>query len=458
VRRSSLLLLLWMPFVLSLPVAPAPSGAAALYDPDEGFIRAVRQIEVSPESLAEQGLESEIENFDVVGHSDLGGGGVNADVWAHEEYAYVGVWGGDPRFGIPCPATGVKVVDISDPSDPVVVSVLQNPPLTTAEDVVVQSVDTPSFSGDLAVVGIQRCSGPGFRGLHFFDVSDPTDPVKLGRWRAPPRSIGCHEVDLVQRVDGKVLAGCANPFASLINGTDEVVVVRAGDPTDPRKVGGWKAQDAGLNPFRGTGCDPIGFGHSVRFFHGGASLFASYWDTGTVQLNIGRPSDPAFVGRAKIWPPDEDGDNHSLDFQSGREFINAEDFCVGRRFGSWGEVSVYDRSDPEKPSFESTFSTPNSRSTSHRGIFTVHNTEVVAEDQAFSSWYSDGIQWWEITRSGATFSRGFFVPPPTPDPHGFFPPFPLVWGVYAHSGMDLILASDVNSGLWILDPVRLNDF
>jgi hypothetical protein len=193
-------------------------------------------------------------------------------------------------------------------------------------------------------------------------------------------------------------------------------------------------------------------------FHGGASLFASYWDTGTIQLNISRPNHPAFVGRAKIWPPDEDGDNHSLDLQGDREFINPEDFCVGRQFGSWGEVSVYDRSDPAKPSFESTFSTPNSRSTSHRGIFTVHNTEVVAEDQAFSSWYSDGIQWWEIVRSGATFSRGWFVPPPTPDPQVFFPPFRLVWGVYPHSGMNLILASDINSGLWILDPVGLNNF
>ena len=41
-----------------------------------------------------------------VGHTDLGARGFNADVWAHEGYAYVGQWGfadwatGNNRF---CP-------------------------------------------------------------------------------------------------------------------------------------------------------------------------------------------------------------------------------------------------------------------------------------------------------------------------------------------------------------------
>ena len=32
-------------------------------------------------------------NMVVVGHDDLGGRGFNADVWVHEEHAYVGSWG-----------------------------------------------------------------------------------------------------------------------------------------------------------------------------------------------------------------------------------------------------------------------------------------------------------------------------------------------------------------------------
>jgi hypothetical protein len=32
-------------------------------------------------------------NMEVVGHHDLGGRGFNADVWAHEGFAYIGHWG-----------------------------------------------------------------------------------------------------------------------------------------------------------------------------------------------------------------------------------------------------------------------------------------------------------------------------------------------------------------------------
>jgi hypothetical protein len=41
----------------------------------------------------------------VVGHTDLGGDGFHADVWGHDGYAYVGIWGTPPGSG-GCPASG----------------------------------------------------------------------------------------------------------------------------------------------------------------------------------------------------------------------------------------------------------------------------------------------------------------------------------------------------------------
>jgi hypothetical protein len=132
-----------------------------------------------------------------VGHSALGGSGLNADVWKHRGYAYVGVWSG------PCPATGVKVADVRNPHNPTLVSRLQNPAKTSAEDVVVRHVDTRRFTGDLAVVGIQTCGNPVkspvFRGLEFFDVTDPTVPREIARYHVNPDTVGCHEVDLAVR-------------------------------------------------------------------------------------------------------------------------------------------------------------------------------------------------------------------------------------------------------------------
>lgn len=402
------------------------------------------------------------ENITVVGHSDLGGGGLNADVWGHRGYAYVGVWSGT------CPASGVKVVDTRRPSSPRVVARLQNPRGTSAEDVVVRRVDTPSFRGDLAVVGIQVCGDPAktrrFRGLQFWDVTDPAAPRELGRWRSPVG--GCHEIDLVQRADGRVLAGCAEPFAEQATGADEVVLVDATRPSSPRKVSGFAlGRDAGIDPARtrhNVGCFPASFAHSVRFTRDSRTLYVSYWDVGTLEMAVREGGRRLVLGsRAGVSPPDEDADNHSMTLaRGGRNMIvNSEDFSpLDRRcsaFGGWGEAHVL--STDLRPRVLSTFSTPNSRSSRTDGFFSVHNTEVSHGTQAFSSWYSDGIVWWSLADPRAPRPRGQFVPPPTEDPSGVFPPVPLVWGVHLDRARDLVLASDMNSGLWILRPTGLSD-
>lgn len=406
------------------------------------------------------------DGFRVLGHSTLGGGGLNADVWAHKGYAYVGVWSGT------CPATGVKIADYHNPLHPKRVSVLPNDPGTSAEDIVVRTVNTPSFSGDLAVTGIQVCGdvdGPEFRGLAFFDVTDPRHPVELGRWAAPRFSVGCHEVDLVQRRDGRVLAGCANIFAEQINQSDEIVLVDATDPESPTTAGGWAVgADLGVDPADNAdnlGCFPATFDHSVRFVRHGMALYGSYWDFGAVLLDIGDPSAPAYISRADIAPPDEDGDVHSVvTAQEGRTLIvNPEDFspveCPGEPgLDGWGEVHIFDTRHASSPALVGTFSTRHSRSTRDDGFYSVHNTEVAKGTQAFSSWYSDGIVWWDFADRTNPRQRGQWVPPGAVDPTGIFPKVPIVWGVYLDHYRNLVLASDINSGLWILRPRGLGDF
>jgi len=406
------------------------------------------------------------DQFLQLGHADLGGGGLNADVWAHRKYAYVGVWSGT------CPATGVKVADYHNLRHPRLVSVLPNDAGTSAEDVVVRHVATPSFTGDLAVTGIQVCGDvdePVFRGLAFFDVTDPRHPAELGRWEAPEFSVGCHEVDLVQRRDGQVLAGCANVFAEQINGTDEIVLVDATDPRSPATAGGWSiGADLGVDPGdtpENLGCFPASFDHSVRFIEDGMALYGSYWDSGAVRLDISDPSDPAYVGRADIAPPDEDGDVHSVvPSQDGRTLlVNPEDFSPvdcpdDPALGGWGEVHVFDTTHPAAPVHVGTFSTPNSRSTRQDGFYSVHNTEIAKGTQAFSSWYTDGIVWWDFHDPAHPTQRGQWVPPAAADPTEIFPAVPIVWGVYLDRQRNLVLASDINSGLWILRPIGLGNF
>jgi hypothetical protein len=95
-----------------------------------------------------------LNDFTVVGHESFGKIDTNGDVWLHGETAYVGTW------RRPCTGGGVKVVDVSTPSDPLPLGRVGNRNGTSAEDVVVRSVATGSFTGDLLAVGIQRSSSP----------------------------------------------------------------------------------------------------------------------------------------------------------------------------------------------------------------------------------------------------------------------------------------------------------
>jgi hypothetical protein len=79
---------------------------------------------------------------------------------------------------------------------------------------------------------------------------------------------------------------------------------------------------------------PVQFAHSARFEDGGQSLYVlyvSYWDAGTVHLDISTPASPVVVSTTRIIPPDEDGDNHSMTLANGGSWlvINPEDFSPG---------------------------------------------------------------------------------------------------------------------------------
>jgi len=432
---------------------PASSAPQRPLGPDQRLDRLVQRLQATASG---QPAAATLDNFKLVGHSGLDGFGDYGDLFAHGSFAYVGSRCGAQRQG----GDGVQVVDISNPRHPQVVSTLPNPPFTRAEDVTVRDMHTSSFTGALAVVGIQACFGSGHEaevvpGLRFFDVTHPAQPRLLAHWDLPQGTIGCHEIDAVQRGDGQVLAVCARNLIDHLNtgGAVAIHIIDATNPAAPQAITNWSL---GLDPQGGLGCLPFQFAHSARFADGGSSLYVSYWDAGTVHLDIATPTAPAVVSDTKIVPPDEDGDNHSMTLARGGRWlvINPEDFspsdCPGEPgLDGWGEAYVYDNSDPQHPAFLGTFSTPDSRSTRSDGSFTVHNTEVTGGDQFFSSWYSDGVVWWTMNDQGVSRQLGQVVPPGSP---------PLVWGVFIDSAHDLILASDITSGLWIVRPKGLANF
>jgi hypothetical protein len=101
-----------------------------------------------------------------------------SDVAVLGDYAYLGQW----SAGLPSPQCrgGVHVVDISNPSDPEKVGFLPSHQDTYAtEGVQALHVETAAFTGDLLVVSNESCGARGIGGLTLWDVTDPLHPVKL---------------------------------------------------------------------------------------------------------------------------------------------------------------------------------------------------------------------------------------------------------------------------------------
>jgi hypothetical protein len=271
-----------------------------------------------------------LNDFTVVGHESFGKVDTNGDVWLHGDAAYVGTW------GRPCTGDGVKVVDVSTPSNPSLLGRVGNRNGTSAEDVVVRSVSTGSFTGDLLAVGIQRCGAASaldtqLFGVEFWDVTDPSDPTQLSELGVRTGNGGVHELDLIQRGDN-VYALLASPFREWTGaGRGDVVIVDATDPSNPVRVGQWGARLEGLSNGRYDGRGSFGarFGHSVRASADGMKAFVSFWDLGVVTLDISDPTNPTVLGRTR-YATFDDGDAHSMTTHeaAGTQLIlqNDEDF------------------------------------------------------------------------------------------------------------------------------------
>ena len=186
---------------------------------------------------------AQAQSLDLVGQSSLGGTGLNGQVVTVGNIAVVGsgiLPGAGARTSYyasyPCPATTVKIVDVSDPGTPVVRSEIPIQPLAVPNDVAALRVNTPTFNGVLLAVALVRCQNSTAgnateRGVAYYDITNPSNPVFLSRFNPdenffkltdPPCSIETStrcassndNVALVQRQDGTVLSLSTEPASS----------------------------------------------------------------------------------------------------------------------------------------------------------------------------------------------------------------------------------------------------
>ena len=400
------------------------------------------------------GSASKAPRFQVLGHADPKGG-YSADVVGERHYAYLssrrGVSGDD------CPAQGVRVYDLANPRRPRQIAAFADgasaPELADAwtEKTIVRRVRTAGFDGVLAVTSVQAC-GNGFGGFALYDVTNPAKPRRLALVRTEPR--GSHEIWLAT-ARGHTWVYTALASAEFAVEPDQFGfhIFDVTHPSTPVEVSGWSAcRDLHrCTPTNGPpGRDMRYFVHSVITNTAATRAYLSYWNFGTVILDISDPARPRYLGRTPPWQ----GDVHSAWLADhGRVLLETHEVPHGR-------PAIWGVSHPAHPRRLGTILLParlkpGGAYTGNLDLAdTVHDPKAAGK-LAYFSWYGQGVVVFDFSNPRRPRFLARFRPPPEPDEHHLLCPgssCTAVWGVFPMRRY--VLASDMNSGLWIVHLQR----
>jgi hypothetical protein len=117
------------------------------------------------------------------------------------------------------------------------------------------------------------------------------------------------------------------------------------NPRRPKRVGGWGAwRHLDVHPNAGIGRDQLAANlvHSVITNDAGTRAYLSYWDLGTVILDITNPAAPRYLGRTSF-EGDEVGNAHSAAVSPDERLL------IETRETNGGTAVLYDISDAAAP-------------------------------------------------------------------------------------------------------------
>jgi hypothetical protein len=334
---------------------------------------------------------------------------------------------------------GLVLLDISDISDPQVVSVALEPEEGSLDGEVNSHAAWPSEDGTIVVeteedfdhvrIAVSVTDGP-LAGEVFGGFEDAVGPP-------PPRlaEVGVIEEEAVWvgrgcDTDNFGLAGdqpgIFDPYENDPDG--KIAVIRRGACTFGSKL--LRAQDAGAVAVIIANNLPDQPGLASGSFSGVGDIPGLFVSTAAGDLFEANPT-----GNTVVLDPDE------------------------VTFDPWGGVRVWDYSDPENPVLASTFNTVCSASTDPLtdgcdpfGTYSIHNVIVESTDdgqvKAYISWYWDGMLVLDVTDpyNPEEVARFFdnspeFIEANGGNPHDF-------WGVYKIPDEPWIFGSDRNGGLY----------
>ncbi len=548
-----------MPPGLSL----SPNGIIGGTPSQPGFysfnVIAVDSSAPNPKISAPAGLSIEIGQAGAVltqvGQNSLGGQGQNGEVAVQGHLAFVGTLGaGSPLSltpsagGASCPSTGIKIVDLSQPASPQLLTIIPGTPglaQPVAKAAMVSSASFyPNGTGDLLAIAQEPCAAAAgadsgvVGGIELFDVTNPSTPVYLGTWKADYAghdsatwnqhaiTAGVRSLSIVS-ASGHiyVLASVPGSEELTYNSSDpqatqgDLRVIDVTNPAQPVEIGSWSLSAVtGVNPLTlAVGADQRVFLDEIHT--AGVTVnqtpvtyaYLAYWDQGIAIVNVtdpatlvetgndGQPlSNPQALVTHVVYPTfsaaqgatggsaattslPEGNSHNALPIENGQALLITDQICAAdssitnpstatvcgftvplTNVQGWGFLRLYDLTTPSEPIMEGFLDTAQNQSdpAPDDGIYTAENLAWngdAAHPHAYVSWGSNGVLDVDVSSLSTPNLLAAFVPPAMADPQGSDPAknnpdAPLIYGIgaYAQNGNYYIVASDINSGLYVI--------
>jgi hypothetical protein len=326
-------------------------------------------------------------------------------------------------------------VDIADPAHPHTVGAIPGRPVTTTRELraVADRKLLVVLSYSLGRGGVNRLDLYRWQG-------DCAQPTAAGSYdfggRAP------HELYLWQQPGGDRLLLFTTMFSG---GAADLQVVDASDPATPHLAGSWSP--------------PIGLLHSVALSDDGRRAFLSLWTGGLLvadasQFTTGQsnPQLSLLTPPAAVLRPLAGGNVHSAVPLPGRDLVIVTD----ERYppACHGPARLVDVSNPAQPRAVSMLTVPEEGSANCAGpvaTYTSHNPTLVG-DLAFVSWYSSGLQVFDLASLSQPVRLAQFRPQGVEagarDPQ-LGATATLTWS-YPIVRDGLIYVADINQGLYVV--------
>jgi hypothetical protein len=349
-------------------------------------------------------------NMRLVGQTDLNGHGDCMHINVKDGFAYVGHMG-ESRIG-------TSVVDVSDPRRPKVVAQLETPVGTHSHKVQVV--------GDVLLVNYERSmfepDAPSWQGgLKVFDISTPSQPREIAFLKMPGK--GVHRMTYWEAPYAYMSGsdeGLIDQFLVIVDLSEPARPCEVGRwwfPGQNTGAGETPTWTPTLVHGAGGGAKRYALHHPLIR---GDRAYCGWWDAGLVILDIADKRQPKLVSHLEFGSDASTATHTALPLPGRDVLVVTDEQLANDCTGMQTRVRVVDIADEQHPHVVSELPVPEGDFCSRGGRFGPHNLHEMRpgslsdSNTVYVTWFNAGLRVVDVSNAAQPKEVAYFVPDAPP--------------------------------------------